>query len=100
MTICAAPKLPSGYELIADQDAIDAVAARAYLSDVYVLEEHRKRGLSKAMLAHLQNHPELGGLRFWALLTHDAQSLYAQFGWKEYQHPERFMTLEFPDAHQ
>lgn len=147
MTICDAPKLPSGYELIADQDAIDSVAAHAYLtrsywaegialetvaksiahslcvavgfegqqvamarlvtdratfaylSDVYVLEEHRKRGLSKAMLAHLQNHPELGGLRFWALLTRDAQPLYAQFGWKEYQHPERFMTLDFPDAY-
>lgn len=75
-------------------------ATFAYLSDVYVLEDHRGKSLSKIMLGYLQNHPELAGLRFWALLTRDAQTLYEQLGWKEYQHPERFMTLDFPEAYQ
>ena len=73
-------------------------ATFAYLSDVYVLEEHRGKGLSKIMLAHLQNLPELSGLRFWALLTRDAQTLYEQFGWKEYPHPNRFMAIDFSDC--
>jgi len=73
-------------------------ATFAYLSDVYVLEDHRGKGLSKTMLHHLQNHPELSGLRFWALLTRDAQTLYEQFGWKEYPHPERFMAIDFSDC--
>ena len=33
-------------------------ATHAYLADVYVLEEHRGRGLAKAMVRHLQAHPE------------------------------------------
>ena len=33
-------------------------ATFAYLADVYVLEEHRGRGLAKAMVRHLQDHPE------------------------------------------
>ena len=34
-------------------------ATFAYLADVYVLDEHRGKGLSKAMLAHFHSHPEL-----------------------------------------
>jgi GNAT superfamily N-acetyltransferase len=74
-------------------------ATFAYLADVYVLEQHRGIGLSKAMLAHLQTHPQFQGLRRWALFTQDAQSLYAQFGWKQYPHPERMMTRDFPDVY-
>ena len=34
-------------------------ATFAYLADVYVLEEHRWQGLARAMVAWLQDHPEL-----------------------------------------
>ncbi len=75
-------------------------ATFAYLADVYVLDAHRGKGLSKAMLAHLVGHPRLQGLRRWALFTQDAQSLYAQFGWSPYPYPERMMTRDFPDVYQ
>lgn len=71
----------------------------AYLADVYVLESHRGRGLSKAMIAFLLAHPRLQSLRRWALCTQDAQPLYSQFGWREYPHPERMMTLDNPDLY-
>ena len=74
-------------------------ATHAYLADVYVLEEHRGKGLSKAMLAHLQDRPDLQGLRRWMLFTRDAHALYAQFGWQGTQHPERLMLRENPDAY-
>ena len=74
-------------------------ATFAYLADVYVLEEHRGRGLSKAMVAALHAHPELQGLRRWALFTLDAQGLYAQLGWTPLAHPERGMERHFPDVY-
>ena len=73
-------------------------ATFAYLADVYVLEDHRGRGLSHAMLEWLDRHPELQGLRRWALFTLDAQSLYAGHGWTVYPHPERMMTRGDPRA--
>ena len=57
-------------------------ATYAYLCDVYVLEEHRGHGLSKAMLAFAQRDPRLQGLRSWSLRTRDAHGLYAQFGFE------------------
>ena len=74
-------------------------ATHAYLADVYVLEEHRGKGLAKAMLAHLQERPDLQGLRRWMLFTRDAHALYEQFGWVGTQHPERLMLRENPDAY-
>jgi GNAT superfamily N-acetyltransferase len=74
-------------------------ATFAYLADVYVLEAHRGKGLSKALLAHLHTHPLLQGLRRWALFTQGAQGLYEQFGWQQYPHPERMMTRDDPEVY-
>jgi len=68
-------------------------ATFAYLSDVYVLEEHRGQGLSKRLLAAIQAHPELQGLRRFLLATADAHGLYAQFGFRPLEAPERMMEI-------
>lgn len=74
-------------------------ATYAYLCDVYVLEEHRGHGLSKAMLALTLRHPKLQGLRRWSLRTRDAHSLYTRFGFKPLEHPESYLALRFPDIY-
>jgi GNAT superfamily N-acetyltransferase len=74
--------------------AISDSATFAYLTDVYVLVAHRGRGLSKAMLRHFIDHPQLKGVLRWALFTKDAQSLYAQFGFFQYPMPERMMVID------
>ena len=75
-------------------------ATFAYLADVYVLEEHRGKGLSKVMVEALHAHHELQGLRRWSLFTADAQGLYAQLGWTSLSHPERAMEILVPDIYQ
>ncbi len=70
-----------------------------YVSDVYVLEAHRGRGLSKAMMRAALAHPRLQGLRRWSLVTHDAQGLYEQFGFRSVAHPERHMERLDPDIY-
>ena len=74
-------------------------ATFAYLADVYVLEEHRGRGLARKMVAHLQAHPDLQGLRRWMLFTVDAHALYEQLGWNRLAHPERGMEQHNPDIY-
>ena len=71
----------------------------AYLCDVYVLEPHRGRGLSKAAMRLLGTHPKLQGLRRWQLVTQDAHGLYEQFGFKVVEHPERHMEKRAPNPY-
>ncbi|MEZ0307931.1 MAG: GNAT family N-acetyltransferase [Ramlibacter sp.] len=74
-------------------------ATFAYLADVYVLEEHRGRGLSSRMMEAIKTHPELQGLRRMMLATRDAHGLYAKFGFKPLAAPDRMMELHVPNAY-
>jgi GNAT superfamily N-acetyltransferase len=74
-------------------------AALAYIADVFVVPEHRGRGVSKLLMRAILEHPELQQLRRFLLATQDARGLYAQFGFQPLTHPEHFMTIHRPDAH-
>ena len=71
-------------------------ATFAYLADVFVLESHRGRGLSKWLLEVIVAHPSLQGLRRFQLGTRDAHGLYSQFGFGPLAHPERMMEISRP----
>lgn len=73
-------------------------ATFAWLCDVYVLEEHRGRGLGKWLMECVKAHPDLQGLRRWLLATRDAHGLYKQFGFEPVD-PERFMEIRDPDVY-
>ena len=66
-------------------------ASFAYLCDVFVLEEHRGRGLSKWMMAAVLIQPELRGIRRFSLMTKDAHRLYAQYGFVPMSDPSRYL---------
>ncbi|HEV2383110.1 MAG TPA: GNAT family N-acetyltransferase [Terriglobia bacterium] len=68
-------------------------ATFAYIADVFILEPHRGRGLSKQMMGVIRSHPDLQGLRRWSLATRDAHGLYSQFGFTPLQIPERHMEI-------
>lgn len=71
----------------------------AYLADVFVLQEHRGKGLSKWLMQVIIDHPNLQGLRRMALATSDAHGLYEQFGFKSLNSPKLFMELHKPDVY-
>lgn len=71
-------------------------ATFAYLADVYVLEEHRGRGLATWLMECVLAHPQLQGLRRWALVTRDAHALYRKFGFVTPPRPERWMEISRP----
>jgi len=63
----------------------------AWLCDVFIHEDHRGRGLGKWLMETVHAHPDLQGLRRWALVTRDAHGLYKQFGWTPLEQPGRWM---------
>ncbi len=66
-------------------------ATFAWLCDVFIEDAYRGKGLGKWLMETILSHPDLQGLRRWLLATHDAHELYAQFGWKPLEKPERWM---------
>ncbi|HEU5280961.1 MAG TPA: GNAT family N-acetyltransferase [Gammaproteobacteria bacterium] len=54
----------------------------ASLWDVFVDEPYRGRGLAKALLSYIFNHPDLRGIFRWFLMTEDAHGLYQKFEFK------------------
>jgi GNAT superfamily N-acetyltransferase len=72
---------------------ISDFATYAYVADVFVLESHRGRGLGKALMQCVVQHPSLQGLRRWSLSTRDAHTLYAQVGFTQLSFPDRYMEI-------
>jgi N-acetylglutamate synthase-like GNAT family acetyltransferase len=75
-------------------------ATFAYLADVFILPEHRGKGLSKALVATILAHPDLQGLRRWMLVTADAQGLYEPFGFRVVPQPARHMEIHRPGMYE
>jgi len=75
-------------------------ATFAYLADVFILEPHRGKGLSKRLMESVIAHPELQGLRRITLSTKDAHGLYKKFGFRPLANPATFMEVWEPDVYQ
>lgn len=75
-------------------------ATFAYLSDVYVLEQHRGQGLARWLVQVILAHPELQGLRRFMLATKDAHGLYEKLGFGPLSQPEMFLEILQSDPYQ
>ena len=53
----------------------------AWLGDVFVLAEHRGKGLGEELVREAVEHPDHRDL-YWYLNTRDAHGLYAKFGFE------------------
>ena len=74
-------------------------ATFAYLCDVFVLEAHRGRGLSRWLTETLLALPELQGLRRWLLATKTAHGLYEKFGFGVPTRVDAYMDVVDPDIY-
>jgi len=68
-------------------------ATFAWLCDVFVLPEHRGRGVSRRLMDAVMTHPDLAGLRNFLLATRDAHGLYEKFGFAPLAEPRRWMVI-------
>jgi GNAT superfamily N-acetyltransferase len=74
--------------------AITDLAVFAYFADIFVVPEYQRRGIGKALVAAMLEHPDICGLPV-VLRTRDAHGLYERFGFKEMPRPDEMM-VRFP----
>ena len=72
---------------------ISDLATYAYLADVFVVDECRGRGLGDWLVESIRLHPQLQGLRRFALITRDAGPLYASHGFVAPSEPSGYMEI-------
>lgn len=73
-------------------------ATFAWLCDVVVEDGHRGKGVGKALIKAVVEHPDLREIKRIILATLDAHGLYEQFGFSRLPKPERWMVRANPDA--
>jgi ribosomal protein S18 acetylase RimI-like enzyme len=88
------------YEQVGFARVITDSATFAYLCDVFIVPEYRKLGLSKWLMDIITSHPDLKGVRRFMLATHDAHSLYVQYGFEQNINPELFMQKVVKNPYQ
>ncbi len=81
-------------KLVGFARVISDFATFAYLGDVFILEAHRGKGLSKILMQEVFSHAQLQGLRRFCLGTKDAHTLYEQFGFYVIKKPELWMEIK------
>ena len=74
-------------------------ATIGYLGDVFILESHRGRRLSKWLMECIMKYPDFKGFRRWILLTRDAHDLYRQYGFTGVARADRYMEIVNPDVY-
>ncbi|MCQ8878568.1 GNAT family N-acetyltransferase [Pseudoalteromonas shioyasakiensis] len=86
-------------ELVGFARVITDAATFGYLADVFILEQHRGKGLSKLLMQQIMAHPDLQNLRRFCLATSDAHQLYTQFGFTSLTAPETMMEIRVADIY-
>jgi GNAT superfamily N-acetyltransferase len=74
-------------------------ATFAYLGDVFVLEPHRGKGLSLAMVGTLLDLPDTQAVRRVLLVTRDAHGVYEKLGFERITDPAPFMHIQRKDMY-
>jgi GNAT superfamily N-acetyltransferase len=71
-----------GDELIGCARALTDFARTAYLSDVYVMPEHRGHGLGRWLVQTMIEHPAIPAVRWMLHTRSDTTQFYRQFGFE------------------
>ena len=66
----------------------------AFIMDVYVAEEHRRKGIAESLVRFAMGHPDLADVYSWLLGTQDAHSVYQNVGFGALTNPENMMMLK------
>jgi len=63
----------------------------AYICDVWVDQNHRGKGIARAMVQSALDHPDFATVN-WLLATLDAHGVYAKLGFTPLTNKERWMS--------
>jgi ribosomal protein S18 acetylase RimI-like enzyme len=63
----------------------------AYICDVFVDSQYRRRGIAREMVTRLMSHPDLADISTWCLRTSTSHNVYRPMGFDAIHDPERWM---------
>ena len=63
----------------------------AYIADLFIIDEHRGKGLGKSLMESILGHEDLQMVSRWMLGTLDAHGLYRQYGFEVVAEDWRWM---------
>ncbi len=93
-SLCFGVYRSTDHQLVGFGRIITDYTTYAYICDVVVEEAHRKRGLGDALIKEMMSHPELQGLKTWALrTTEEARRIYEKKGFKLADRPETQLEI-------
>lgn len=88
-----------GDEVVGYTRVVSDMTTFGWVCDVFVREDHRKKGLAKAMVRFALDHPDHKGMRRWILATRDAHDVYRDCGFAPIKSIHRWMIYgENPPA--
>ena len=64
-----------------------------YISDVFVDEGYRHKGIGQMMVSHILKCDELKDVYQWFLYTKDAHGVYSRLGFKALSNPDEWMQI-------
>ena len=82
-----------GREQVAFLRVVSDKTRFAYFLDVFVDEAHRGRGLAKALIKYVFEHPDFQDVYLWLLATQTAHGVYSELGFRPLGHPEYWMSI-------
>lgn len=65
----------------------------AYILDVYVDENFRRKGIGQKMINYILHHEELTDVYQWLLITKDAHGVYSKVGFNTVSCPLKLMEI-------
>jgi GNAT superfamily N-acetyltransferase len=76
--------------------AVTDYTLNARLTDVFILPDHRGKGLATGLVRAVLEHPSVATVKAWTLSTDDTHFLYAKFGFTAPKQPEGDMEWRRP----
>ena len=61
----------------------------AYMADIFIVESKQGLGYGKLLIESMLNDSALKAVKNWYLITKDAQEMYKQIGFKNYDDPNK-----------
>ncbi len=80
--------------MVAFARVVTDTVTHAWLDDVFVLPEHRRRGIAGALVEAALAHPAVADASLQLLLTADAHALYARHGFAPFPDPGALMARQ------
>ena len=65
----------------------------AYILDVYVSEDHRRKKIGRSMIQYILTHNELKDVYQWLLITKDAHGVYSPLGFAPVSRPFDWLEI-------